>query len=53
MKSLLLLLLLVVVVVVVSGRCGGSVVSVLDLGLEGREFEPWPVNPHCVPRQNT
>ena len=32
---------------------GGSVVSVSDLGPEGREFEPWPVHPRCVLRQNT
>ena len=24
-----------------------------DLGPEGREFEPWPVHPRCVLRQNT
>ena len=23
-------------------------VSASDLGSEGREFEPWPVQPHCV-----
>ena len=32
---------------------GGSVVSASDLGPEGREFEPWPVQPSCVLRQNT
>ena len=32
---------------------GGSVVSASDLGPEGREFEPWPVHPRCVLRQNT
>ena len=28
-------------------------VSASDLGLKGREFEPWPVHPRCVLRQNT
>ena len=28
-------------------------VSASDLGPEGREFEPWPVHPRCVLRQNT
>ena len=32
---------------------GGSVVSASDLGPEGREFEPGPVHPRCVLRQNT
>ena len=36
-----------------SGKRGGSVVSASDLGPEGREFEPWPVHPRCVLRQNT
>ena len=34
-------------------RRGGSVVSASGVGPEGREFEPWPVHPHCVLRQNT
>ena len=28
-------------------------VGASDLGPEGREFEPWPVHPRCVFRQNT
>ena len=28
-------------------------VSSSDLGPEGREFEPWPMHPRCVLRQNT
>ena len=28
-------------------------VSVSDLGPSGGEFEPWPVHPRCVLRQNT
>ena len=36
-----------------TGRRGGSVVYASDLGPEGREFEPWPVHPRCVVRQNT
>ena len=35
------------------GRRGGSVVSASDLGPEGREFEPRPVHPRCVLRENT
>ena len=27
-------------------------VSASDLGPEGLEFEPWPVHPRCVLRQN-
>ena len=34
-------------------RRGGSVLSASDLGPEGQEFEPWPVHPRCVLRQNT
>ena len=34
-------------------RGDGSMVSSLDLGPEEREFEPWPVHPRCVLRQNT
>ena len=36
-----------------SRRRGDSVVGASDLGTEGREFEPWPVHPRCVLRQNT
>ena len=28
-------------------------VTASDLGPEGRDFEPWPVHPRCVLRQNT
>ena len=28
-------------------------VGASDLRPEGREFEPWPVHPRCVLRQNT
>ena len=28
-------------------------VSATDLGPDSREFEPWPVHPRCVLRQNT
>ena len=35
------------------GKGGGLVVSAWDLRPEGREFEPWPVHPRCVLRQNT
>ena len=44
---------LVVCLIVIGGRRGGSVVGGSDLAPEGREFEPWPVYPHCVLRQNT
>ena len=40
----------------IGSRRGGSVVSVVsasDLKPEGREFEPSPVHPRCVLRQNT
>ena len=30
-----------------------QLISASDLGPEGREFEPWPVHPRCVLRQNT
>ena len=36
-----------------TGRHGSSVVIVSELGPEGREFEPWPVDPRCVLTQNT
>ena len=36
-----------------SGRRGDSLVSALDLEPEGQEFEPWPVHPRYVLRQNT
>ena len=35
------------------GSRGGSVVSASDFEPEGREFEPCPVHPRCVLRQNT
>ena len=28
-------------------------VGASDVGSKGREFEPWPVHPFCLPRQNT
>ena len=35
------------------GSRDGLAVCASDLGPEGREFEPWPLHPRCVLRQDT